>query len=98
MRQTKVFEAEDGTQFATAAECKTHEAMEWRTKLSGLTDGEVCRALDRADPELANAFEKAGAIIARKRRESGDVRRRKKGAEEKLADVGAAMQAKKASK
>ena len=75
MKQTKVFEAEDGTTFATAAECKRYEEIESLVDLlSGLTVENVGAAFDRADP-IADAFERAGAIIAKKRRASGKLKR-----------------------
>jgi len=79
MKQTKVFEADDGTQFPTAAECKVYEEYGYLYDLlSALDSAQIRDALDRTDVKLADAFERAGGIIAAKRRESGELRRRKK--------------------
>ena len=83
--------ADDGTPFETAAQCREYEEQE---KLAGLlTDmskADVLEALSRVDVHLANAIERAGNIIAAKRRADGDLRRKKKTDAEKPVEVGAA--------
>ena len=74
--QLTKYEAIDGKQFDTADECRDHEADEcWHLRLIGLGKDDLERALDRVDVDLADAIERAGNIIAKKRRESGDFRR-----------------------
>lgn len=71
--------ADDGTPFATAAECKAYEELaELVELLSGLDASQVRNALDRTAPAFADAFERVGSIIANKRRESGELKRVKK--------------------
>lgn len=72
MKRSHIFEADDGTTFATAAGCKQHEEMlRLSISLSGLTQLEILRALDRTDTSRGDSFERAGNIITNKRRESG---------------------------
>lgn len=76
MKRTPGFTADDGTWFATAAECKAYE--ERGSLIDLLSDLQITRveaALDRTDARLSDAFERAGAIIAAKRRASGDLKR-----------------------
>jgi hypothetical protein len=81
------FEADDGTLFETAAECKRYEEKRNLAKiLSELVPSHVTEALNRTDIPLADAIERAGSIIAAKRRESGDLKRAKK------QDAGGAFQ------
>ena len=71
----------DGAEFPTEAEAKAHEEQHFAVMLCALSREDVDAALDRK-PEalaLADAIEKAGAIIARKRRESGELRRARNG-------------------
>jgi hypothetical protein len=93
MKRTHTYQAEDGTTFATARECKLHEEMgHLRVRLSRLDFDEVQDALDRKNIPRADAIERAGSIIARKRRESGDVKiRRKHRPEGQLESAAAAM-------
>jgi hypothetical protein len=78
MKRTQVFEAADGTTFETAGECREHETIvDLQTKLVGLSDGDISRAFTRGDPGLAHALELAGAIIAKKRRATGDLKRKR---------------------
>lgn len=96
MKRSYIFEADDGTTFDTAAECKAYE--EWARLveiLSGIEPFRVAAALHREDSDLADAIERAGRIIAAKRRESGELRRKAKTDAEKFVDVGAAMKEKK---
>jgi hypothetical protein len=79
MKRTSGFTADDGTWFATRAECKAHE--EWKHLveiLSGLEPFQVAAAMHIEDHDLANDFMRASNIIAKKRRESGDVKRTRK--------------------
>lgn len=76
MKHTHTFEADDGTTFATVAECKKHDELNsLLVLLSGLSPVAICDALGRIDTELAEAFERAGNIIANKRRDSGELKR-----------------------
>jgi hypothetical protein len=75
MKRSHVFEAADGKTFATAGECKAHEESEALSLLLDLSEHDIMSALARSNVPLADAFERAGNIIAAKRRESGDLKR-----------------------
>jgi hypothetical protein len=75
MKRTQIFKADDGTTFDTAAECRKHEERSFMHLLIGRSAKDIEVALDRTDLILANAFERAGNIIARKRREDGELKR-----------------------
>jgi hypothetical protein len=79
MKQVTQYESFDGKRFDTEAECKTHEAGLSHMRLVGLTVDQIEAAIARTDIELADAIEAVGAKIARARRESGDLRRERKG-------------------
>src|SRR5271170_3515837 len=65
------FTADDGTEFATEAECKEYEAQQnILDLLEGMSKTSVMSALARTDTQLADAIERAGNIIAARRRES----------------------------
>jgi len=78
MKRNHIFVAEDGATFETAAECKEHEAWASIGNLVNLTENDILAALNRSNMPLANALERAGAIIAAKRRESGELKRARK--------------------
>lgn len=95
MKRTHILRADDGTVFETAAECKAHDEYEFLSEfISRRLPSQIKDALDRTDLELADAFERAAAIIARKRRESGDLKR--KTAKSHADDTAAAMEKVKA--
>lgn len=74
-----MIEADDGTKFDTAAECKRYEGEQLLAiHLSELNAPQVMSALTRSDVALADAIERAGYIIAAKRRKSGKLKRAKK--------------------
>ena len=79
MKQVVQFESFDGSRFDSEAECRSHEAGLSHMRLVGLTAEQVAAAVSRADTDLADAIEAVGAKIARARRESGDLRRERKG-------------------
>lgn len=82
MKQVKVFQAEDGTEFATEADCKLHEMsllLEWVGKASM---DQVSSAIDNPTSPLAAAIERVGNMIGEARRKNGDLKRRKKAAPE----------------
>jgi hypothetical protein len=79
MKQVTQYESFDGKRFDTEAECRSHEAGLSHMRLVGLTIEQVVAAIARTDAELALAIEYVGAKIARARRESGDLRRERKG-------------------
>lgn len=84
MKRSHIFEADDGTTFETAAACKAHEERQLlREMLCGRLADEIDLALDRTNIDLADAIERAGNIIAAKRRESGELRRKAKTPEKK---------------
>ena len=83
--------AEDGTEFDTKAECRDYEELiEIANLLSDKAPFQILDAIHRKNLPLANAIERAGTIIAAKRRESGDLRRKKSGST--VEDVKRAME------
>ena len=87
MKSITEYESFDGKRFSTAEECRAYEDQHFETRLTGLTLDEVRAALAREDTDLADAFEKAGNLIGRARREAGELRktRRPKAAESEPA-------------
>ena len=86
------FEAIDGNTFDTEDECLDWEQNNcWQFRLLGLGKNDIERALDRVDVDLADAIERAGNVIGRKRRESGEFRRtdprRKPSAEDQAPQI-----------
>lgn len=76
MKRSHIFEADDGTTFAKATDCKHYEeGGQLLHLLSNLSHAEIQTALDRTDTKLADAFERVGSIIAAERRESGELKR-----------------------
>lgn len=73
--QTTIYEAFDGKRFLTEQECNDYESAHWHHQLVGLTIEDVDAALDRTNVDRADAFEKAGQRIARKRLADGERRR-----------------------
>ena len=66
----------DGKKFLDPAECEKYEDDNFSLRFVGLTRPQVLAAFERTDPELADAFEKAGQRIGFKRRnEDGEYRR-----------------------
>lgn len=79
--QTTRWKTFDGRDFATEAEASTHEDTNFVQLLAGLTVEGVQAAVER-DPRVlavSNAIERAAYLIAKARREAGDLRRRPKG-------------------
>jgi hypothetical protein len=74
MKKNYTFEADDGTIFKTAAECKAYEAIAWRQTLVGLSELSLNAGLSRESFEIADALERAGNIIAKKRRENRELK------------------------
>ena len=81
------FLAFDGKIFETVEECAAHEAARPEARVVGLTADQVAAALARTDVDLADAFEALGSKIARARRESGDLKRTRKGGGNPVGDV-----------
>jgi hypothetical protein len=73
--QAKVYQAFDGKTFVSEAECADHEAKNWLMQFVGLTIEQVEAGIDRDNTDIADAFEKAGQRIARKRLADGERRR-----------------------
>lgn len=76
--QAMRWKAFDGTDFATKAEAQAYEESNFANMIVGLTSVEVELALarDASVLSIADAIEKAGALIAKARREAGDLRRK----------------------
>jgi hypothetical protein len=92
MKRAQIYKAEDGETFDTAEKCQMHERKKLVANLCSLTEDDIEAALRRdADAvSLAAYLERAGNIIAAKRRADGDMRKRKAlaTADEKLAACG----------
>lgn len=70
-----IYQAFDGERFVTEELCREYEEKNWLQQFVGLDISDVVGALDRDFPELADAFEKIGQRIARKRLADGERRR-----------------------
>lgn len=73
---TTRYEAFDGATFDTAAECRQHERDMAPKRLEGLTADQVAAALDRSDPELAEAVERCAYLISSARKAAGELKRK----------------------
>jgi hypothetical protein len=73
-----IYRAFDGTDFPTAAACRTYEAEHLTERLTGLTLAQIIAAASREDADLADAFEEFGKAIREKRRGAGEFRRKPK--------------------
>jgi hypothetical protein len=73
-----VFQARDGREFATEAECKAHERRTAGGALIGLTEAQIAAALDRTDAELADAIEAFAYEIGKRRKAAGQLKRTRK--------------------
>ena len=99
MKRTTGFTADDGTWFPTTAECKKHEQRLFMHLLIERSAKDIEAAFDRTDLVLSNAFERAGNMIAAKRRESGELKRvAKKRGDGEFSAVTKAMETQRASK
>lgn len=74
--QVTAYIAFDGKRFASPKECRDYEDSQGVKRLAGLTVEQVQAALDRTDPELADAFENFGMQIRGTRQKSGVFRRK----------------------
>ncbi len=79
--ERKVYVALDGTEFASAAECKRHERDNASAQIVGLTAEQVAAAIDRSNLDLGEAIERVGNLIATARKAAGDLKRRPRGEE-----------------
>lgn len=70
-----VYQARDGKEFASEAECKAHERKTAGGALVGLTEAQIAAALDRTDVELADAIEAFAYEIGKRRKASGVLKR-----------------------
>lgn len=96
MKRAEGFTADDGTWFATRAECRRYEEIDKLVgSLVGLSEELIRQALKRGDAaiELADTLERAGKIIGDERRASGELRRLSKKPDASVAfdDVAKAM-------
>jgi hypothetical protein len=83
MKRSQIFEAEDGTTFATAAECRRYEEIvSLSSVLGNLEPKDIHAGLIREHAELADALERAGSIIAAKRRQDGELKRASKASDQ----------------
>lgn len=78
MKKTHVFEANDGTAFSSAADCKAHENEVRIRRMANLSHEQVLAAIFGKDRELAEVFERVASIIASNRRANGELKRVKK--------------------
>jgi hypothetical protein len=70
-----VYQARDGQEFATEAECRAHERKHAGGALIGLTEDRIEAARQYLDIPLADAIEAFAYEIAKKRKASGVLRR-----------------------
>lgn len=104
MKRTTEYQANDGTRFATAEECKRHEQDRSFECLANMTAEQVKAAINRTHIEgiganaieLADAIEFAGKLIGDKRRAMGGAKRKKKTVAEKHVEGAATIAAAKA--
>lgn len=75
MKIVQKFQAFDGVEFNSEADCRAYEKRNAHQRLVGLSIDQVEAALSGADAELADAIEILGAKIGRDRREKGDLKR-----------------------
>lgn len=78
MREQTIFVAMDGTRFDSAAECRAHDREHAHLALVGLTIEQVNAALDRSNPEIADAIETVAYRISQVRKDAGEFKRRRK--------------------
>jgi hypothetical protein len=79
MKTVTAYQAFDGAQFSTEAECKAHEGGLSHMRLVGLTIEQVEAGIARTDVELADALETVGARVRRTRIAGGEFKRERKG-------------------
>ena len=77
MKIVQKFQAFDGVEFNSEADCRAYEKRNAHQRLVGLSIDQVEAALSGADAELADAIEILGAKIARDRRERGEMKRQR---------------------
>jgi predicted amino acid dehydrogenase len=75
VREETKFVAFDGTEWTTKEACLAHEAKHPELALVGLDVGDIHMAISRTNVALADAIEMVAGRIARKRRETGTLRR-----------------------
>lgn len=76
-QQRTVYVAFDGTEFPSASACREHERGKAHERLVGLTPEQIGAALDRSDPELAEALEIVGDRIKAARLAAGEYKRKR---------------------
>jgi hypothetical protein len=88
MRQVIEYESDDGKRFPTADEARAHEDMLAFEALVDLDRDELSAALQRKPgfETISDALEKAGAKIAKARREAGELKRERRAKEEPAAE------------
>lgn len=70
------FAAFDNTTFENEQACMEYERANFDRHLVGLTHDQVKAAISREDVSLANSIEWAGSVIAKARRDAGELRRK----------------------
>lgn len=70
----------DGAKFDNEPACKKHEETALPERFAGLSKDQVVAALNRTDPDLAEAFERFAAQITKARLKAGGSRRKRKAA------------------
>ncbi len=76
-KEVRVWRTRDGRHFDNEAEARAYEKENFVLLLIGLTNDDVFAALSRQDRDLADAIERAGAVIKAKRLGSGELRRQR---------------------
>ncbi len=70
-----IFRAYDGSDHPTESECRAHDETIPEHVLANRSVADILAGLARLDLDVANALEKLGVEIARKRRAAGEFRR-----------------------
>lgn len=87
MKTVTMFEAFTGAVFPTEVDCRAHERENAHRRMIGLTEEQVMAAIERRDPELAEAIEAVGTRIANDRRAAGEFKRARNGAKEAAGET-----------
>lgn len=78
MKQITKFVTDDGKEFYNPDDARAHEDAATFGALIGLKEDDIAAALSRQNIQLADAFEKIGSRIAKKRLADGEKRRERR--------------------
>ena len=72
--QITQYEAWDGTRFDSVAKARDYESKALHLRLAGTTAEQIQAAIDGADSDLADAYERLGKMIGDARRKRGETK------------------------